>query len=67
METVLDPGAVILDRIADLEVQRAQIEARIAAEMLEFDDLRRRESEWTDDLKLRRMEMGFAPRSSVRR
>jgi hypothetical protein len=60
METVLDSGAVILDRIAVLEVERAKIEARIAAEMLDFDDVRRRESEWTDDLTLRHMEMSFA-------
>ena len=60
METALDPGAVILDEVAALEVERAQIEARISAKMLDFDDLRRRESEWTNDLKLRRMEMSFA-------
>ncbi len=44
MEAVVDPGAVILDRIASLEVERAKIEARIAAEMLDFVDLRRREA-----------------------
>jgi hypothetical protein len=60
METNLDPGAVILDRIAVLEVERAQIEARIAAEMLEFADVRRRQAEWTDDVKIRRMEAEFA-------
>lgn len=60
MNEVLDPGTAILDRIAVLEVERAQIEARISAEMLEFDDLRRRESEWTDNLLLRRLEMSFA-------
>ena len=39
MEAVLDPGQVILDRIAEREVERAKIEAAIAADMLEFDDL----------------------------
>ena len=60
MDTVLDPGAAILDEVAALEVERAQIEARIASRILDFEDVRRRESEWTDDLKLRRMEMSFA-------
>jgi len=41
MENVLDPGAVLLDEVAALELERARIEARIAAKMLEFDDLRR--------------------------
>ncbi|MDX6277966.1 MAG: hypothetical protein QOJ72_2094 [Nocardioidaceae bacterium] len=60
MEAVLDPGVAILDEVAALEVERARIEARIAARMLAFEDLRRGESEWTDDLNLRRTEMGFA-------
>src|SRR3954452_17173096 len=60
METVLDPGVAILERIARKEVERARLEAEIAADMLEFEDLRRRESEWTDDQKLRRLEMSFA-------
>src|SRR3954471_19645360 len=60
METVVDPGVTILDEVAALEVERARVEARIASRMLEFEDLRRRESEWTDDLSLRRTEMAFA-------
>src|SRR3954468_22201492 len=59
MQTVLDPGVAILDEVAALEAERAQIEARISARMLAFEDLRRRESEWTDDLSLSRTEMAF--------
>lgn len=41
METAPDPGKAILDEIADLEVQRARIEAKIATKMLDFTDLHR--------------------------
>jgi hypothetical protein len=60
MEQALDPGVAILDQVAALEAERARIEARISARLLAFEDLRRRESEWTEDLTLRRTEMAFA-------
>lgn len=60
MEAVLDPGKVILRRIAEREVERAKIEAAIAADMLEFDDLRRRQAESRTDETARRLEASFA-------
>lgn len=60
MSTAIDTGQVILDRIAELEVQRAQIEAKTASLMLEFADLRRVEAERHDDLRVRDMEISFA-------
>lgn len=60
MQTVVDLGVAILDRVARHEVERALLEAKISADMLEFADLRRLESEWTPDLKVRRMETEFA-------
>jgi hypothetical protein len=60
METTTDPGQRLLDRIASLEIQRARIEAEIASEMLEFADLRRRESERHADPMVRDLEAGFA-------
>lgn len=60
MQSVLDPAQVELDELAALEAERARIEAKIAAKMLAFEDRRRVESEWTDDLELRRIELSFA-------
>ncbi len=60
MSTALDTAQVILDRIADLEVQRAQIEAETAALMLEFADNRRVEAQRHDDPRVRDLEAGFA-------
>lgn len=60
METTTDPGQVILDRIAAREVERARLEAETAADMLEFDDLRERESGRHADPKIRDLEAGFA-------
>ncbi|MCW2751308.1 MAG: hypothetical protein JWR83_2418 [Aeromicrobium sp.] len=60
METTRCPSAAILDEVAELEVERARVEGRIAAKMLAFEDACRVESEWTDDLELRRVEMSFA-------
>ena len=60
MSTVTDTGQVILDRIAELEVQRARIEANTAALMLEFADLRRVEAERHDDPRVRDLEASFA-------
>src|SRR5215203_3647035 len=60
MDAVVDPGQVILSRIAELEVERGRIEAETAALMLEFADLRRVESERHDDPRLRDLQAGFA-------
>lgn len=45
METAVDPGKEILQRIAALEVERARIEAETTSLMLDFQDLRHRESQ----------------------
>jgi len=60
MEAVLDPGRVILEEVAALEVERARIEARIAARMLDFDDLRRRQAEANPDPTAARLEASFS-------
>ena len=60
MDTALDPGKAILDEIADLEVERARIEARIAGRMLDFTDLRRTEAARHADPRRRDLEVCFA-------
>jgi len=60
MEAVLDPGRVILEEVAALEVERARIEARIAARMLDFDDLRRRQAEANPHPTAARLEASFS-------
>jgi len=60
MQTVLDPGKVILDRIAQREVERARIEAAIAADMLEFEDLRRTQAESNPNETAAKLEASFA-------
>lgn len=55
-----DPTAAILDDIATLEVERARIESTISARMLEFADLRRRESECEPDKRVAKLEASFA-------
>jgi hypothetical protein len=60
MEAVLDPGQVILDEITTLGVERAKIEARIAARMLEFADLRRQQADRHADTRVRDIAAGFA-------
>ena len=60
MNEVRDAGEVILDRIAQLENERARVEALIAGEMLAFVDLRRRESESQIDPVVRRLQASFA-------
>lgn len=71
MEATLDPGQMglppassasgeILDEIAALEVERARIEAKIAAKMLDFADLRRRQAESRTDDTACRLEASFA-------
>lgn len=60
MEAASDPGQVILDEIAALEVERARIEARIAHRMLAFDDVRRTESERHADPRVAEIERSFA-------
>ena len=60
METTPEAGQVILERIAAREAERARLEAQTAADMLEFADLRRRESERHTDPRLRDLEADFA-------
>lgn len=59
-QAVVDPGQVILDRIAAREVERAALEAQTAADMLAFQDLRRLQAERHDDRRTRDLEVGFA-------
>lgn len=61
MEAVLDPGTVMLEEITALEVERARIEARIAARMLDFDDLRRHQAEANPHPTAARLEASFSP------
>ncbi len=60
MEAVLDPAKVILSEIAELEVERARAEARIAERMLAFQDLRRAQAELNTDPRRRDLEASFA-------
>ncbi|MDQ3156136.1 MAG: HNH endonuclease [Actinomycetota bacterium] len=60
MEAVREPGAVILDEIAQLETERAQTEAKIARRMLAFADLRRRRSELAATPAIGKLEASFA-------
>lgn len=60
MKSVVDPGQVILDEITALEVEPARVEARIAARMLDFHDLRRRQAEANTDPRRRDLEESFA-------
>lgn len=60
METALDPGQAILDRIAANEVERARIEAQISADMLEFADVRRTQAARHDNPRTRDIEASFA-------
>ncbi|MEJ7636217.1 DUF222 domain-containing protein [Aeromicrobium sp.] len=60
METVVDPGNVLLAEIAELEVQRARVEAQVAAKMLLLQDLRRAGSQRHVDPRRRDLEAGFA-------
>ncbi|MCW2831716.1 MAG: hypothetical protein JWP31_2408 [Aeromicrobium sp.] len=60
METAPDPAQVVLDRIADLEVQRARIEAETAVLMLEHADGCRARAERHADPRKRDLEAGFA-------
>ena len=60
MGAALDRGQEILSRIADLEVERARIEAETASLMLEFADLRRVQADRHDDPRLRELQAGFA-------
>jgi len=60
MEAEPEPGAVILDEIAVLEIERARLESRIAQRMLDFADLRRRQSESADNPTVGRLQASFA-------
>lgn len=56
----IDPAQVILDRIAALEVERARIEAAVAVQMLDFEEVRRRESEVLVDRERAHAMVAFA-------
>jgi hypothetical protein len=60
METVADPGQMVLERIAAREAERAALEAKIAKDMLEFQDIRRRQAESAANATLRDMEISYA-------
>ena len=60
MEAVVDPGAVILDDIAALEVERARVEAKIATRMLDFADVRREQAQAAPSAMVRDLEVSFA-------
>ncbi|MCW2829410.1 MAG: hypothetical protein JWP31_102 [Aeromicrobium sp.] len=60
MDEAADPGQVILARIADLEVQRARIEAETASLMLQFADGCRARAQRHSDARKRDLEAGFA-------
>lgn len=60
MSTAIEPGQVILDRISELEVQRARIEAETASLMLQFANLRRVQAERHDDPRASELEASFA-------
>lgn len=60
METALDPGKVILQEITALEAERAQTEAKIAAKMLAFDDLRRHQAEAIPNPVVAKLQASFA-------
>lgn len=60
MSTALDAKQVVLDRIAARRVVRAELDAQDAADMLEFHDICRAESERQPDLRVRDLEASFA-------
>jgi hypothetical protein len=60
MQSAPDRSQVILDRIAEIAVARARLEAEEASLMLEFAELRRAEAEANDDPRRRELEIGFA-------
>lgn len=60
MSTAIDTGQVILDRIAEIGVARARMDAEETALMLQFQDIRRAEAERHDDPRVREMEVSFA-------
>lgn len=60
MEQARDPGAVILDEITRLEAERARVEAEITRRMLDFSDLRRRQSELALSPAIGKLEASFA-------
>lgn len=60
MEAIREPGSAILDEIADLEAARARLECRIARRMLDFADLRRRQSELATNPLIGKLGASFA-------
>lgn len=60
MSTAVDAGQVILERITEISVARARLEAEEASLMLEFADIRRVEAEINDDERRRDLEISFA-------
>jgi hypothetical protein len=62
MQTAADPGQVILDDLTEIQVERAKLEAKSAAKMLEFADLRRRQSETEPNPTVRDLDGAVPPR-----
>lgn len=60
MTSTTHPGQAILDRITALEVERARIEAQVATEMVEFHQLRKRESQQAPNATIGDLEQSFA-------
>jgi hypothetical protein len=60
MAIVVDHGQVVLERIAVREAERAALEAKIAEDMLEFQDIRRAQAESAENKTLRDIEVSFA-------
>ncbi|MEO6472133.1 MAG: hypothetical protein ABIR57_09385, partial [Aeromicrobium sp.] len=60
MEEMRELGSAILDEIAELEAARAQLESRIIRRMLDFADLRRRQSELAANPVIGKLEASFA-------
>lgn len=60
MNPAPDPAQEILDRIAAREVQRARLEAQTAADMLQFRELRHRQSQQARNATIRDLEQSYA-------
>lgn len=60
MQTAPDPGKVILEEVATLDAERACIEAKIAAKMLDFQDLCRVQAEANPNPTAAKLQASFA-------
>ena len=60
MNSTTDPGQEILDRITAREVERARLEAEAAADMLQFQQLRKQQSQAARNAMIRDLEQSYA-------